>query len=252
MTEMELKKKYNVGRNNLLLLVIFSTINVFTIVLTRTYFLFSLSFPRYPILGIETLIAEGRIFKEDINYVSVGSIMFIPIILFLLCYIFSSKNRYNILLLSIILFSIDFGFTIIIFDYLDIVFHVYIYAILIFGYINGKKLETFITTAQEHSNNTIDIIYDVEDSIPLRDDKPKGRVLVGINHLGMDIVVKRRRKITELIIDGKVYAEFVGYLELKYRLVAFVNNRKVSFYFDGLKMHLYVNDVLLYKKIRFY
>lgn len=136
----DLERKYNLSRLNLLILVGLSVVNMITLVLNGSYFFFSLSFPRNFQLVLAVLFEQGSIVDEQLIKPILLLIMVIPIVLFLLCYIFSNSNRYKIMLFAIILFAIDSTFTLLTFELIDVIFHIYIFIVLIMGYSSGKKI----------------------------------------------------------------------------------------------------------------
>lgn len=254
MQKIELQKKYNMSRYNLLLLIILTVVNIITLVSSGTYFLFSLSFPRFLQMIIDYLISEGGISKGDLNYPLVIIVMALPIVLFLLCYIFTSKNRYKVFIFAIILFTIDSIFALITLDPIDIIFHVYIYVLLVMGFVNGRKIAKFQLQEAEYmpfyNEGESEVVADAVDTQAIRNDAPEGRVLIKTNYEGLDIVVKRRKGLAELIINNNVYDEFIGRIERAYNLQAVVNNVEVIFVFDRSRMEIYTNGNLLTKKIR--
>jgi len=69
--------------------------------------------------------------------------------------------------------------------------------------------------------------------------------------------MKRSYGLTELIIDGNVYAEQKGLMEASYLLSAQVSNVKVTGESDMSRliygiMRIYVNDEVIAEKKRFY
>lgn len=151
----ELERKYNLSRINLIILVGLSVVNIITLVLNDTYFFFSLAFPRNFQLVVSFLgnsgLMDGSLYTKPILLL----IMILPIILFLLCYIFSNNLKYRALLWAIILFAIDCIFTLITFEVIDIIFHAYIMFILIVGYRSGRgiaKLDASIEIFKYHED----------------------------------------------------------------------------------------------------
>lgn len=254
MQKIELEKKYNMSRINLLLLIILSVVNIITIVTNGSYFLFSLSFPRFVQYVIEFAMNEGGFNAGDLNYPLVIIIMALPIVLFLLCYVFSSRNRYKVFIFTIILFTIDSIFALITFDIIDIVFHIYIYVLLVMGFVNGRKIEKFKLQEAEYmpfySEHGNEESVDAISTQAIRSDAPEGRVLIKTNYEDLEIIVKRRKGLTELIINNNVYDEFIGRIETAYNLQAVVNNVEVIFLLDRSRMEIYTNGNLLTKKIR--
>ena len=108
-----------------------------------------------------------------------------------------------------------FSFTL--FYFIDAWFHIFILMILIRGIKYGSRIKILEKkTIARIDDSFVDIFEskyeDVgeETSQYLRRNEPKGCVLISTNYKGLDIVVKRRKGLTELIINGKVYDEKKG------------------------------------------
>ena len=79
----------------------------------------------------------------------------------------------------------------------------------------------------------------------------KGRVSLSAQYNGMNVEVRRSKGLTELIVDGKVYAEKEGVLETEYTIYARVSGVLFSTSMTMQSvMYLYANEELLAKKIR--
>ncbi|MCK9471011.1 MAG: hypothetical protein WC006_02945 [Bacilli bacterium] len=250
MNKIELEKRYNLSRTNLLILIALSVVNIITLVVNNSYFLFSLSFPRFVQMVIDLGIAEGMFTLADLNYPMVITVMALPIVLFLLCYIFSSKHRYKTFIFAIILFSIDSIFALISFDIIDIIFHIYIYVLLVMGFVNGKKL-----TKMQVVDDIIDFeegkyVNYTEDSNILRNDIEEGKVLIQTTFNDLRIAVKKRKGVTELIINDNVYDEFTKKLAAYFFLKATVSGTEIYFSMDRGRMEIYANGNLIEKKIK--
>jgi len=91
-------------------------------------------------------------------------------------------------------------------------------------------------------------------SKPLRPDDKKGRILIAAKYEDMQISMKRIRGLTELIVNGNVYAEIEGVLEFEYTLTANINGKMISGMCKMTTscMYLYVDSILIKKKLRLY
>lgn len=253
MNNLDLQKRYNTSRYNLLLLIILSVINIATILFNGTYFLFSLSFPRFLMWSIMLLVDEGQITAEEINYVRIGIFMILSLVPFIISYVLSSKNRYKAFYVALAFFIIDSIITLLMFDLIDIGFHIYILVLIIMGILNGKKLAQYFPEENEDINLEVtQSETNFEDSPILRSDAPKGKILLSVNKNGLNIVVKRRYKLTELIIDGNVYDEYKGLVEMQYQLEAIVNNNLVHFILQGSRMYIFINNKQVTEKLRLF
>lgn len=250
MNNIELQKRYNLSRTNLLILIGLSVINIITLVVNNSYFLFSLSFPRFVQMVINYGVTDGLFALEDLNYPVVVLIMALPIVLFLLCYIFSSKNRYKVFIFAIILFTIDSIFAIITFDIIDIIFHIYIYVLLVLGFVHGRKLSKIQPLDAMIDFDEGKYINENEESSILRADAPDGKVLIQTTFNDLRISVKQRKAVKELIINDNVYDEFVKKIASFYNLKAVVDGIEVYFSMENSRMEIYVNGKLVEKKIK--
>lgn len=61
------------------------------------------------------------------------------------------------------------------------------------------------------------------DSEPLRKAARRGKKILSARYRGMDVCIRRRFRVTELIVDGVVYAEQKELIESEYDLIAVVN-----------------------------
>ena len=144
--------KYNRSRGNLLLVILFTVLNLFTVTFGDTYFLFSANLPMlFPAVAAELAadteyLAGMGMTPEDgmiviIVGLVIGLIMTVP---YLLCWIFS-KKRPGWMVASLVFFSIDclvliglYDLTAVIFDLL---IHAWVMFYLITGVRNGFKLK---------------------------------------------------------------------------------------------------------------
>jgi hypothetical protein len=147
----ELERKYKNCRANLLLVLIFTVINIFAATFTDTYFLFSATIPMLLPLGMSMLLndpeymAEMGLTAENattllIVGLVVGLILTIP---YLLCWIFS-KKRVGWMIAAMVFFGIDCLFLLTTFDLsmiADILIHAWVMFYLVTGVIHGNKLK---------------------------------------------------------------------------------------------------------------
>ncbi len=137
-----LEKRYSAARSNLLWIVIFSVINVVLLAWNSfTYFLFSATVPymlvdlgkflcgKYPMEYYEEM--EMYEFLPEAVYWVMFALAAVIIVMYLLAYIFSKKNRVGWLIFTLVFFALD---TVTMFLYygisvdmiLDIVFHIWV------------------------------------------------------------------------------------------------------------------------------
>lgn len=134
----EAQKKYKNARNNLILMIAFTLINVVLLALgSDTMFLFSATVPYFvAALGIElTNLTIGLI------------IAFIILLIYLICFIFSKKH-YGWIVAALVLFVYDTicmcGLYFIVGDFsgiIDVVIHIWVLYYLIIGVKYGAQLK---------------------------------------------------------------------------------------------------------------
>lgn len=146
--KLQLEQRYNAARASLLSIVIFSVVNLFTIPMSGTYFLFSAYVPQMCAwIGYAGYLETGMMLFP-ILYGIYGIISLMP---YFLCWIFS-KKRVAWMIAALVLFSIESIFLlrdIILYmsandfsslsDLLDLLFHIIALATLIQGVIYGVK-----------------------------------------------------------------------------------------------------------------
>ena len=139
----EVEMKYKRSRANLLLVTIVSVVNLFTMALNYSYFLFSARMPAFILEVILSEVPEGETipFTDLLIPIVIGIIMTVP---YLLCWIFS-KKRPGWMVAALVFFAIDCILLLTMY-YLsavivDLLFHAWVMFYLITGVINGFKLK---------------------------------------------------------------------------------------------------------------
>lgn len=136
----EVEMKYKRSRANLLLVIIASLVNLFTIALNRSYFYFSAAMPSL-LLDISVQENPEVVFADLLIPIVVGIILTVP---YLLCWIFS-KKRVGWMVAALVFFSLDCLLLVTMYDLtsaiIDILFHAWVMFYLITGVINGFKLK---------------------------------------------------------------------------------------------------------------
>lgn len=146
----DLQATYDRSRANLLLVLIFTVINLFSVTFANSYFLFSATLPAiFP--AVMTQMAADEEYLATIGMTPetatpliivglvIGLVLSVP---YLLCWIFS-KKRVGWMVAALVFFSIDCLLLLISFDLtmiLDIIIHAVVMYYLITGVINGFKL----------------------------------------------------------------------------------------------------------------
>lgn len=145
--------KYNNSRQSILLLFIFSVINIFSISMLGTYFLFSAYLP-------QVLISLAYLDPSLTPVMVILSILYI--LPYLLCYIFSKKKA-GWMIAALVLFSVDSLFFLIdlpaylaagdLSFIIDLIFRIYVLASLIIGVVNRKQAVSVANGVQENAAN---------------------------------------------------------------------------------------------------
>lgn len=154
----KLLKRYNGACMNILLVVIFSAVNVGLLIFgSDSYFLFSASIPYYlPMFGMlytgkypaefyDESWAGFEFFGEGF-YTATIVIAAVIIALYLLCFFLSKKKGYGWLIVAIILFALDTAAMFYLVGFssesiIDILFHGWVIVSLASGISAGKKLK---------------------------------------------------------------------------------------------------------------
>jgi hypothetical protein len=147
----ELQRKYNNSRVELLVVLIFTVVNLFAVSFADRYFLFAATIPMLlPLFSVgitadPELMTEMGLMAEDATVLLivglvVGLILTLP---YLFCWIFS-KKRVGWMVAALVFFGIDCLFLLVTFDLSmipDILIHAWVMFYLITGVINGFKLK---------------------------------------------------------------------------------------------------------------
>lgn len=147
----ELQRKYNNSRAELLVVLIFTVVNLFAVSFADRYFLFAATIPMLlPLFSVgitadPELMTEMGLMAEDATVLLivglvVGLILTLP---YLFCWIFS-KKRVGWMVAALVFFGIDCLFLLVTFDLSmipDILIHAWVMFYLITGVINGFKLK---------------------------------------------------------------------------------------------------------------
>ena len=248
-----LVNKFNAARSNLLLLVIFSVVNIFLLATgSGMYFLFSASVP-YLITYLGMFLCgmfpnefyeglEGMFFLDKSFFVIMLIISLLILLIYLLCWWFSKKKGVGWLIGATVMFGID---TLVMFlssgisseSIFDVIFHIWVIVILIMGISAYYKLKKMPEERRTIEGEFTDITENgeggeggaiqgehafVPDSIPLRpvDNNVKAKILLEAEIYGHFITYRRAKKTNELVIDGNVYAEYTALAELPHMLTA--------------------------------
>lgn len=153
-----LEKRYNGARGNLMLVVVFTVINIVLMLInSNTYFLFSAYIP-YMLVSFGMMLcgmfpeeyygedlASLEFFNTSFLWIMAG-IAAVIVVLYLVCWIFSKNKKAGWLIFALVFFVIDtlgmFVMTGFVVDnIIDIAFHVWVVVSLFLGVISCFKLK---------------------------------------------------------------------------------------------------------------
>ncbi len=262
MTErMKLERRYKSSLSSLLLIAAFSGVNLLLLLINSdTYFLFSAYIPY--LLGDYAMFFSGRYPEEyyadipDMEFFGTEifavfvAVAVVFVLFYLLSWFFARKKKAVWLVLSLSLFVIDTLVMFIVVGFyidmiMDIIFHVWAIVSLALGisaYLKLKKLpeEEEIPVIPEDVPVT-DVMYP-EDTPVLRmaDPDGKAKTFVEADYGAFHISFQRAKRVNELIVNGRVYAEFEVLVENAHTLEAVVGGHKIEAGYDG-KFMTFIN-----------
>ena len=285
-TREAITKTYNLARGNLAAVIIFTCINIFLIISnSNLFFLFSASIPIF-------LLYQGAEFSAwtgSYSFALSGIVLAFAAVSSYAIFWLLTRWHKGWILAALMFFTLDIllllwlilafplpnsGGSVVI----ELAFRAWIMYYLIIGTRAWYQLKQMppadepiyddfgepITPIAESQNRTIPVAQ-TPPSSPIRHSPKKGRALVSQNYNNMDIVVKRTFGVTELVVDGMVYAEKTGVHEGKpYILEANVNNviihatAEIPSVKEQMKTgtlpttYLYVNGNLVAEKKRYF
>lgn len=257
-------RTYEIARKNLLLMIILTIINIiFVFFNSNTVMLFSASVPY-----IFTVF--GYYYADITSYI----IAVVPLILYIVCFIFS-KNNYRWMIVASILFILDTLYLIYFWFpdidislILDVLIHIWVLYYLISGWISGKKIndeeydeyqnieKVIINKNNEIRQTETQLFYENKENIvsssPIRiAQEGKERILLESDAFGKHIVYRRVGKTNELVVNGYVYDEYVALMEMPHNLTANINGHIIE---AGIgknsKSYIKVNGIVIVEKLR--
>ena len=257
---------YQAARGNLLLMLIFSAVNVaFAAFGVDIYFLFS-DYLAY------MLALTGRVFLEYTDeglYLAVGLASAVLVLVpYLLCWIFSKKRR-GWMIAALVLFAVDTGALVVdtlgsddvLYNLPDLLFHIWVLVYLVLGV---KHAQQALAPQPEETPATQPLVestfYDASlggqpntPSLGAPQEEWKYRILVTADWNGRHIEVRRSRGLTELVVDGRVYGRTEGIIEREHTISARIDGHDVAtvFYPTG-RQTIEVDGEVIAKKQRLY
>lgn len=273
---------YNIARGNLLLVVIFTLINVVSAAFgSETYFLFTAAIPHYiSYLGAllcgkypSEYYTELGIDAEDLFPESfiIGFIV-VAVIITALYFVFwlLSKKHAGWLIAALVCFSLDtiamiwlygLAFEMI----LDVLFHAWVLYYLITGVRAHYKLRALPEEAPATVDDTRfdlpnennlwgDASTNTENSPTLRraNTEDKSRTFLEVETFGHKITYRRIKRVNELVIDGYVYADIEMLIANVHSLEATIDGHNICVGYNGISSYINVDGETLAKKVRFF
>lgn len=270
------EQKYNKSRMNLLLIVLFTAINLFLLVTNSdSYFLFSAAIPYY-MTGLGMLFCgmfpeeyyvdgiENYIFWDNSYFYVLLAISIVITLLYLLAWLMSNKNRVGWMIFSLVFFGIDTlamlwlsGVSV---DMIiDIIFHVWVIVSLALGIHAHCKLKTLpaeekvaIPAANEADPTTNTVNTQSSNIIRIADNDVKHRVLAQAQVANYDICYRRVKRTNELVVNGNVYDEIEALVERPHALKATVDGNLITASFNGTHSIICFNGEEKAKKLRLF
>lgn len=275
------EQKYRTSRMNLLLVVVFTAINLLLLVVNAdVYFLFSAFIP-YFIAELGMLLCgrfpeeyyadglEGIVFLDNSVFVVLLIISLALTLLYLLAWFMSDKQRVGWLIFTLVFFSIDtlgmlFINGIALDSIFDIVFHAWVIYYLIIGISAHYKLKKLPpkeasavsceNTSQKMEGNeqNPESVKEMPNSFIIREANKdvKHRVLLKTHIFDYDICYRRVKHTNELVINGNVYDELEGVLEYPHTLKAVIDGHYIVAGYTGTHSFISVDGGTVAKKLR--
>ncbi len=274
-----LETKYKRSRNNLLLVVVFTVINLILLISkSNTYFLFSAYIPYafvdmgmllcgiYPaeVYGEEFLNTE---FLDPSVFAIFIGIALVVVLLYLLSWIFSKKHKVGWLIFALVFFVIDTVALLVLWgvqmdNIIDIVFHAWVIISLSMGISANLKLKKLPLEEETSEYEELEEGAETEETegepqnsaiIRIADRCAKSRVLLEANEIGHSIIYRRIKRVNELVVDGNVYDEIQALIEVSHSLKAQIDGHQIEVGYDGrFYSYLIIDGQLVTRKLRLF
>ncbi len=271
----KLERKYASARTSLLLVIVFTILNILLLLIqSDIYFLFSAYIPYiltglgmvycglypseyYSTQNLDLHIFDSYVFSFFIA-IAVGIIL-----LYNLCWFFTKKSKVSWLIFALVLF----GFDTIVFlcirgivleAVVDYIFHIWVLASIGRGIYAHYMLKNMPECSTGVNDNHMDHEGSITSSaIPqvrilrMMDSEVKARVLLEAEVAGHKIIYRRVKRVNELIVDGRVYDEYVALIEFPHSLKAFVANHVIEAGMDtASNSYINVDGQMIARKMR--
>lgn len=236
----KLENRYKGSINNLLVIVLFSVVNIVLLVTNAdSYFLFSAFIPYF--LADYGMYYCGM-YPEDYYY-DVGEIEFLDksyfvyalviaaviLLVYLLCWFMAKKKKIGWVIAALIFFALDtaamlFFMGINMDMFMDILIHIWVFGYLINAIVVYRKMkkapETEEITEEAFVGQDYPQIPQNSKVLRMADTDVKSKTFLEAEKFGHVIVYRRVKTTNELVVDGRVYDEYVALVEAPHNLVA--------------------------------
>ena len=135
---------------------------------------------------------------------------------------------------------------------IDVVFHVWVIALLINGVIAWNKLKKLPAEEIEDLDaKGEDENLENSEIIRRADTEVKARILIEDRVMGHRVVYRRVKRTNELVIDGMIYDELEALVEQAHSLTANIDGHLIEAGFDGkLFSYIKLDGEIVAKKVR--
>ncbi len=276
------EQKYRTSRMNLLLVVVFTAINLFLLAINADlYFLFSAFIP-YFITSIGMFICgrfpeeyyvdglEEMIFLDNSVFVIMLVISLVLTLLYLLAWFMSNKQRVGWIIFALVFFGIDtlgmlFINGISVEAIFDILFHAWVIYYLILGIRAHYKLKNLPPEeeaevscedtpeeidGEEESPELVDEVISDSPVIRKADKNVKHKILLEKHIFNYDICYRRVKHTNELVINGNVYEELEGVIEFAHTLNARIDGHQIAVGYNGTHSFISFDGDIIARKLR--
>jgi len=267
---------------NLLLVVVFTAINLFLLAINADlYFLFSAFIP-YFITSIGMFICgrfpeeyyvdglEEMIFLDNSVFVIMLVISLVLTLLYLLAWFMSNKQRVGWIIFALVFFGIDtlgmlFINGISVEAIFDILFHAWVIYYLILGIRAHYKLKNLPPEeeaevscedtpeeidGEEESPELVDEVISDSPVIRKADKNVKHKILLEKHIFNYDICYRRVKHTNELVINGNVYEELEGVIESAHTLNARIDGHQIAVGYNGTHSFISFDGDIIARKLR--
>lgn len=246
-----LKQRYNSAITTMIFISVLTILNLVLLLFndSDTYFLFSAIIPYY-IASFAKLMCGlyppefyvGLGIEEFLSPAVFYAALAVSIVLaavYLILGILARKQKGKFLIAGLVLFAIDTVTFFLLYDFsssliIFVVFHALAIVELAFGISAYKKLQSMPegeTASESLENELTDApVPPEEESTPLRaaDMTVKYKTLLEYNNDGYHILYRRVKRTNELVINGRVYAEYTALAELPHYLYARIDGHLIA------------------------